>query len=229
MSLRSAALTAALAACVATATATTAHAAPAPASPVLHYVIDRNAHTLTGTIDNGRFALVDRNLVVRDYAGNDIATVPLDLDIGGVIHAVGQQISDGGRSLRITAPVVALKPVASPLEDQLAMNDLINSVNFGMSAGAIAGTAIGALIGTGVGVLVAGATCLVISVACVLAVLPIVALAGGVGGVLGLAAGGAPGVLVGAANYVQTMLAPPGQSKYASQIPALAPQSVPSR
>jgi len=222
MSMRTAALTCALAACVSTAAATTAYAAPEPASPVLHYVIDRDAHTLTGNIDNGRFMLVGRNLVVRDNAGNDIATFPVDLDIGGVVHALGQQISNDGRSLRIIPAATALKPVASPLENQLAMNDLINSVNFGMSAGAIAGTAIGALIGTGVGVLMAGAACAVISIACVLTVLPIVALVGGAGGVIGFAVGGAPGVLVGAANYLQTMLAPPGQSKYASQIPALA-------
>lgn len=227
MYIRTAALTAALAACVATATATTADAAPA--SPVLHYVIDRDTHSLTGTIDNGRFALVGRDLVVRDNAGNDIGTVPLDLDIGGAVHAIGQRISDDGRALRITAPPLALKPVASPLEDQLAMNDLINSVNFGMSAGAIGGTAIGALIGTGIGILAAGAACAVISIACVLTVLPIVALVGGAGGIIGLAVGGGPGVLVGAANYIQTMLAPPGQSKYASQIPALAPHSVPTR
>ncbi|MFE3057999.1 hypothetical protein [Nocardia sp. NPDC059239] len=233
--------------------AAAATAAAEPASPLpagaseganavteaLHYRAVRDADAVVASVETGGFS-VDQILgqaILRDAAGTARDSVPLSFVMDGQRYPIDAAISADGRQLRLTpqlragwVPPTALQPIASPLENQLAMNDLLNSVSFGLSAGSLIGTIVGAVIGVGVGLAVAGASCVVLSIGCVLTVLPIVTLVGGAGGIAGLVLGGGPGLINGVWNYYTTMQAAPGASQYADQIPAFrqsAPAPVP--
>ncbi|MFE3000760.1 hypothetical protein ACFXG4_37905 [Nocardia sp. NPDC059246] len=227
-----AATTVAAVAVAAAAVAAPSSAAPAPAQPdavaaalAAGYRATTDGGSMVATITDGSFTIDDTTHVValRDTHGAVKDTVPLAFAVDGQQFSIDARISADGRSLRMTPQVPPGVPsataVASPLENQLAMNDLINSVSFGLSAGSLIGTVIGAVIGVGAGLAVSGASCVVLSIGCVLAVVPIVTLLGGVGGLAGLVLGGAPGLAAGLWNYYTTMQAAPGHSKYADQLP----------
>ncbi|MBU3064290.1 hypothetical protein KO481_22500 [Nocardia sp. NEAU-G5] len=230
-----------LAAGVAVATAANTVAVPSSAAPLpsqatvvpdtvaAAVAAGYRAHVVDGavlaTIRTGAFTLGNRSIELRDPQGAVKDTVPLSFVLDNAEYPIDAQISPDGKTLRMTPRLLAghrvATPIASPLENQLAMNDLINSVSFGLSAGSLIGTVIGAVVGIGAGLVVSGASCLVLTIGCVLAVVPIVTLLGGVGGLAGLALGGAPGLIAGLWNYYTTMTAPPGHSKYADQLPGL--------
>ncbi|NKY43716.1 hypothetical protein [Nocardia cerradoensis] len=225
------------AAVVATATATAGADAPAPApgsvsapqAQGVHYDARIEDKTVVATLaDGGTFVAAGDSISVRDAAGRTLESLPLSFSFDGERRPIRQEISADGSTLRLTPDVAGLvvrpqvKAVATPLENQLAMNDLINAAAFGLTIGSLVGTVIGTVLGAGVGFVLAGASCVVLSLGCVVAVLPIMALVAGVGGIIGLDIGGAGGVIPAALNYVNTLNAPPGQSIYASQIPALA-------
>lgn len=181
--------------------------------------------SLLAEIDAGTFTVdaVAGTAALRDAAGAVLDTVPLSYAFDSQLYRIDAQVSADGRALRLTPQLPAGRtaaPIASPVENQLAMNDLINSVSFGLSAGALVGTIVGAVLGIGAGLAVSGAACVVVSIGCVLAVVPIVTLLGGVGGLAGMALGGAPGLVNGLWNYYSTINAAPGQSQYAGQLPA---------
>ncbi|MGW4771867.1 hypothetical protein ACWEO2_27990 [Nocardia sp. NPDC004278] len=207
-------------------TAATATAAPTDVSPEVSYrsqlTTDQSVVTI---LENGTFALSDDGSAVSIFnnAGRVLDSLPLRVRIDDQTLPVRHQIAPDGHTLTLTPDVAAirrdeLKPVASPVENQLAMNDLINAVSIGTSVGSLLGTAVGAVLGVGVGVALAGASCLVLSLGCVVAVLPIVALAGGVGGMAGLVVGGGPTAAIAVYQYLTTLNAPPGTSKYAPDL-----------
>ncbi len=225
MNIRRATLTAAIAATGVIVSATTAGATPGTAPPPVGYHATLTDGTVITTLDNGTFAPVadQAAIAIRDAAGRVLNSLPLTFVIDGQRVPIDQQISEDGHTLRLTPRAdtvdrTALQPVASPLEDQLAMNDLINAVSIGTSIGSLIGTAIGATLGIGVGLAMAGASCVVLSLGCVVAVLPIVTLAGGVGGLAGLVLGGGPTAAYALYQYVTTLRAAPGQSKYAPNL-----------
>ncbi|MGF6888650.1 hypothetical protein ABIA39_007828 [Nocardia sp. GAS34] len=217
----------------------TASAAPTPAeaAAAAHYQAVVQNGSVLATIDSGTFSVDDLAGVaaLRGADGAVLDTVPTSYLLDGRRYSIAALVSDGGRSLRLTpqlpdarpAQPVA-QPIASPLENQLAMNDLINTVSFGLSAGTLIGTIVGAVLGVGAGLAVSGAACVAISIGCVLAVVPIVTLLGGVGGLAGMALGGAPGLVAGLWNYFTTLNALPGESRYASQLPGLNPPAAPA-
>ncbi|MGW4118551.1 hypothetical protein [Nocardia sp. NPDC004711] len=195
----------------------------------LHYHADLDANAVVASVATGGFT-VDQNTgqaILRDAAGTARDSAPLSFVMDGQRYPIDAAISADGRQLRLTpqlpdgwVPPTVLQPVASPLENQLAMNDVLNSVSFGLSAGSLIGTVIGAVVGVGAGLAISGASCVVLSIGCVLAVVPIVTMLGGAGGLAGLVLGGAPGLINGLWNYYTTLQAAPGASKYADQIPA---------
>ncbi|NKY46274.1 hypothetical protein [Nocardia cerradoensis] len=211
--------------CAATlAAAGTAAADPAPAV-VSYHAETTDSRSVTVELTHGTFA-VDPDgtaVTIRDEAGRALYALPLAYAIGDQRMPIREQIGEDATTLTLTPDTAgvrrdALTPVASPLENQLAMNDLVNAVSIGTSVGALIGTAVGAVLGVGLGIALAGASCAVLSVACVVAVLPIVSLAGAAGGVAGLVLGGGPTTAVGLYRYVTTLLAPPGTSEYASDL-----------
>lgn len=216
----------AAAACVTVAAATAAAEPESVAAPPVSYHTEVAGASIVTELAGGTFAsTVDqRSIEVRDAAGRALDTLPLTAAIDGVSLPLHQSISPDGRTLTLTpdlsgADRTTVRPVASPVENQLAMNDLINSVSISTSIGSLIGTAIGAVAGIGVGLAVAGASCLVLSLGCVVAVLPIVTLVGAAGGLTGLVLAGGPTAAVAAFNYFTTLNAAPGASIYAQQVP----------
>ncbi|MGK8557308.1 hypothetical protein [Nocardia gipuzkoensis] len=201
-----------------------AGAAPETPPPVTYHATLADTSVVT-TLDHGAFAVTDdqRSVTIRDTAGQLLTTLPLIFTIDGRPHPVRQRISADGHTLTLTPDTSgihreALQPVASPLENQLAMNDLINAASIGMSVGSLIGTAIGAVVGIGIGFALAGASCVILSLGCVVAVLPIVSLVGAVGGLTGLILAGGPTTAYALYEYVTTLNTPPGHSKYAEYL-----------
>ncbi|MEC3916800.1 hypothetical protein [Nocardia sp. CDC160] len=224
MNIRRATLTAAIVAVGITGTATaTASPDTVPASVSYRANIIDNA--VVTTLQNGVFVLADdkRSIAVRDTSGQALDSVPLSVSLDGQRLPLIQQIADDGHTLRLLPDLTrfdraALRPVASPLENQLAMNDLINSVSLGTSIGSLVGTAIGAVAGIGVGVALAGASCLVLTLGCVVTVLPIIGVVAAAGGLAGLVLGGGPTAAAAAFEYFSILRTDPGQSKYAPNV-----------
>ncbi|MFJ9368755.1 ammonium transporter [Nocardia sp. NPDC101769] len=221
MNIRHTTLTAAVLAASVVSSAATAAAAPAGAVPAVGYHANLVDGAVVTTLDNGVFTLTgdQRSVDIRDAAGQVLDALPLSFTLDGQHLPLRQQITDDGRTLRLVPDVTgldrsALKPVASPVENQLAMNDLINAVSLGTSIGSLVGTAVGAVAGIGVGIALAGASCLVLSLGCVVTVLPIVSMVAAAGGLVGLVAGGGPSAAAAAFDYFSTLRAAPGQSKY---------------
>ncbi|MEV4155616.1 hypothetical protein AB0J48_21575 [Nocardia salmonicida] len=215
--------------------ASAAPAAPSAGAPVAYRGEVVDGRVLT-TLDGGAFTLTaDRDVIeVRDSVGQVIDHVPLQVRLDGHPVALEHEISPDGRQLRLSPQTAGidrtvLTPIASPVENQLAMNDLINAVSIGTSIGSLVGTAIGATVGIGVGFVLAGAACVVISLGCVVTVLPIVGLTGAIGGLAGAVLAGGPTAAVALYEYVTTLNAAPGQSKYGAHVPGAAaePASAP--
>ncbi|MGS2809361.1 hypothetical protein [Nocardia sp. MW-W600-9] len=225
MNIRRATLTAAVLAASVIASTATATAAPEPAPPAVTFRANLIGDAVVTTLEAGVFALTDdkQAVAIRDVAGQSLDTLPLAFTLDGQRLPIQQQITDDGHTLRLVPDLTgldraALKPVASPLENQLAMNDLINAVSLGTSIGSLVGTAIGAVAGVGVGIALAGASCLVLSLGCVVTVLPIVSLVAAAGGLAGLILAGGPTAAAAAFDYWTTLRAEPGESKYAPQL-----------
>lgn len=210
-------------------TAATANAAPEQSVSPVGYHADLADGTVVVSLDHGTFAPAAADAVgIRDEAGTVLDSLPLVYSIDGRRLSIREQLSADGRTLRLTPDVTAVNPsatapgqltaVASPLENQLAMNDMINAVSIGTSVGGLIGTAVGAAIGIGVGFTLAGASCLVLSLGCVVAVIPIVTMVGGVGGLAGLVIGGGPAAAYAVYQYVTALNAAPGQSIYAKDL-----------
>ncbi|MFJ9367636.1 hypothetical protein ACIRRA_24890 [Nocardia sp. NPDC101769] len=207
-------------------TSVSASAAPPATAPAVSYSATPTGDSVTTTLDGGTFTLSPdgASVLIRDVAGQLLDSLPTALRLDGHQIAIDQRISPDGRSLVSTPDWDAvrhedIRPVAAPLENQLAMNDLINSVSIGSSIGSLIGTAIGAVVGVGVGFAIAGASCLVLTLGCALVVLPVVTLVGGVGGLVGLALGGGPTAAAALFDYFSVLRAAPGESKYAPYLP----------
>ncbi|MEU2257661.1 hypothetical protein ABZ540_31295 [Nocardia xishanensis] len=200
-------------------------APPAPAPATVSYSATPTGDSVTTTLDGGTFTQSPdgASVLIRDVAGQVLDALPSALRLDGHQIAIAQRISADGRSLVSTPDWEAvrreeIRPVAAPVENQLAMNDLVNSVSIGTSIGSLIGTAIGAVVGVGVGFAVAGASCLVLTLGCALVVLPVVTLVGGVGGLVGMVVGGGPTAAAALFDYVTVLRAAPGESKYAPYV-----------
>jgi hypothetical protein len=190
-----------LAGALLTAAATTATAGPY-APPAVQFRIDHG--TVVATLDHGRFALAGPVVQIRDENATVTTTLPLAYTLDGQPHAIAQRITGDGHILRLTPTASQLHRAASPLEDQLAANDSTGALATAVTVGAVGGAI--------VGLVVAGASCLVLTVAC----LPLLPLGAGLGGVLGTIGAGAVAGAYAAWNYLSTVASPPGQSRYAT-------------
>ncbi|MFD4407774.1 hypothetical protein ACFWPH_33945 [Nocardia sp. NPDC058499] len=224
MKLRRSTTTAALAAAFAVAILADPNAGNAHAADPVSYHASIVGGSVVTRLDSGAFEVDDTAgmVAIQDSVGERIDALPLNYSVDGQQLALRHEITADGRTLTLTPETAgldrtALKPVASPLENQLAMNDLINAVSISTSLGTLVGTAVGALAGIGVGLVLSGASCAVLSVGCVVAVLPIVSLTAGVGGIASLIIAGGPVSAAAAFEYVTTLNAPPGATKYADQ------------
>ncbi|MGW5517537.1 hypothetical protein [Nocardia africana] len=203
---------------------TIAAADPASSAEPVTYHVTLVGTSVVTSLERGTFTAAAGSdiIAVRDFAGHVLDTLPSTASLDRQRLPLRQQISTDGHTLTLIPDLSGidrnvLKPTASPLENQLAMNDLVNAVSIGTSLGSLVGTAIGAVLGIGIGFVLAGASCVAISLGCVVAVLPIVALTAGVGSIAGLILGGGPIAAGATFEYLTTLTAPEGGSKYADR------------
>ncbi|MEU8901590.1 hypothetical protein [Nocardia sp. NPDC048505] len=168
---------------------------------------------------------------LKDDTGNVVMSLPLTFNIAGVQVPVKPVLKDDARVLEMTPeqltpeqqttikaqPVnaVQLKQVASPIENQRAMNEFTTQFGLATAVGGFVGTAVGAIIGGGIGIAIGAIQCATV-VLCIAAIPTFAALAG-IGGVLGTIAFGAPALGIAGMDLLNTMNAAPGTSKWSDQ------------
>jgi hypothetical protein len=171
-------------------------------------------------LDNATFATDPdgRTVHILSSQGQLLEELPLVFQVNNQEFAVGQQISEDQRTLTLNPDITAvhqagLTPVASPMEDQLALNQLSGDLGRNLGIGGFAGTVLGAAVGAAIGL----GSCLVVGPAC-LAILPAaIAAFAGAGGVAGTLTGGGAALADAGWKYLLTIQSPPGQSPYAGQ------------
>ncbi|MFF7944292.1 hypothetical protein ACFZC5_31690 [Nocardia gamkensis] len=199
-----------------------AYAQP-PATGTLHTTVSGNS--VVAQLDSAAFDLAHDRRTVRivDTQGRQLGTLPLTFQVNDHPFTIGEQISDDRRTLTLTPDVAAvhragLEPVASPMEEQLALNQLAvelgRNPGIGGLAGAVVGAAVGAVIGLG--------SCLVVGPVCLATVPAAIAAFAAAGGVAGTLIGGGAALADSGWKYLLTLRAPPGQSPYAGQDGVLA-------
>ncbi|MBF6175505.1 hypothetical protein [Nocardia blacklockiae] len=245
-----------------TVAAGTAYGEPAAPGPeYIDYatrVVDR---TIVTTLKGGTFALVDtpdlasdgqQVLELRDRAGDVALRMPLNFRVAGVPVPVRSAVRDEGRVLELTPdqpaevdqvhPLTAVRPIASPVENDRAINDFATKLALSGGIGTAIGTVLGVAVGVVLGIPIGGAIGCAVDVATgCLPGLIIGAVAGGIVGALGVgiigaAIGGGPTVSTAGVEMLNTLQAPPGTTPWAdlSQSPnnpvqpAPAPQPAPA-
>ncbi|APA96298.1 hypothetical protein [Nocardia seriolae] len=178
---------------------------------------------VASTLKNGIFELTrehgaaqkgaERTIVhVKDARGRTAISFPLQFEIGGVRVPVEAEVGKNGRTLdvvptrtvdlRADSKPVAVKPIASPGENQQAMSHFASQFSLATAIGGFVGTAVGAAIG-----------CLVsIPAGCLTGVLP----GAGIGGILGTIAVGGPTLVAAGLDFVQTLQAGEGTTRWAT-------------
>ncbi|MFJ9371234.1 hypothetical protein ACIRRA_43475 [Nocardia sp. NPDC101769] len=188
--------------------------APAPS-----YTATVTDGSVVMTVDQATIGVTDdRSLQISDRAGALLTTLPLGFVLEGRQGDIRYAISDDAHTVRLTPDMATLRSpvaatdIASPLEEQLALDELATSLTRNTLLGTLAGSAIGALVGAAIGV----ASCLVVGPGCI-ATIPaaVVAFAAG-GGVAGTLVAGGATLASGLWKYITTRNSPPGQSPYAN-------------
>ncbi|MEV6069956.1 ammonium transporter [Nocardia sp. NPDC052001] len=177
-------------------------------TPEIGYSSNLVGNDVITTLTNGAFELTGKSVDIKDNAGNTVVSLPLTFRQDGVEYTMPAAVSDGARTLDITAvkdvssarPVV-VQPVASTTENALAMQTFASQFGIATAIGAFIGTALGALVGltgivAGPGVVasvIAGAT---------------------IGGIIGTLVVGGPALVVAGMDLIGTLTAAPGTSKF---------------
>ncbi|WP_327145934.1 hypothetical protein [Nocardia sp. NBC_01327] len=212
MNLRTTAFAAAVAAGAITVAATPASAEP---DTTLGYHATIRDNAVVTTLDEATFALAPdaQSVLVRDAGGEQRVSVPMTYQLDGALHSIQQQITDDGHTLTLR-PGTDLQPVASPMENQLAMNEFSSRMLTGPAVGTVVGLLLGAVVGGVVGL----GSCLVVGPACLATVPAAIGAFAAAGGVLGTLALGGAAAADGLWKYVTTLQAAPGQSAYAPKV-----------
>ncbi|GAB2648090.1 hypothetical protein GCM10027088_26890 [Nocardia goodfellowii] len=169
---------------------------------------------------------------LRDGSGNLVMSLPMTFNIAGVEVPVKPVLKEDAQVLELTPeqltpeqqalvkekPIntVQVKPIASPIENQRAMNEFSSQFGLATAVGGFVGTAVGAVIGTIAGVVTAAGTCVAL-MACVIVGIPIIVAFAGIGGILGTIAFGAPALGLAGMDLLNTMQAEPGTSKWSEE------------
>lgn len=218
-----------------TAYAEPAAAAPAP----INYSIQMVEKTVVTTLHGGTFAIAEEEVQpisaepgaepakeqfvqVKDATGAVVVSWPVDLAVEGTEVPVKPVLKNDDTVLELTPektdiktdqPIQAVnltaKPIASPAENQMAMNEFTTQFSIA--------TAVGGFVGTAAGVVLGGITgCIMglplFGVGCI----PAAVAGAGIGGILGTIVVGGPAMGIAAMDLVQTLQAAPGASKWAN-------------
>ncbi|MFJ2837987.1 MULTISPECIES: hypothetical protein [Nocardia] len=174
------------------------------------------------TLTSGGFAVAADGLTIeiRDDGGTRIDVLPLAFELEGQRHRITQHISDAGRTLTLTPDTAGISSIASPMEEQLALNELAGNLTRGTVVGTLVGTVVGALVGAVIGL----GSCLIVGPACLATTPAAIAAFAGAGGLAGTLLAGAATLVDGVWKYLRTRQSEPGQSPFANQDGVLDPQ-----
>ncbi|WP_068275594.1 hypothetical protein [Aldersonia kunmingensis] len=200
---------------------TTYAAPPPPPGQQIHYNVKLVDKTVVATLDGGIFKITtDRqSFEIADPAGNPVLRMPLSFGIDSVAHPLNGAIEGNGTVLKLTPdmdPAKArpfVRPVASPVEDQRALNMFTSYFAVGTAVGSFIGTAVGVVAGAIIG-------CLLGAPFFGLGCIPAATVGASLGGILGTIVVGGPVLVASAVDLITTLTAPPGTTKYNYQTPA---------
>ncbi len=220
----------------------TAHAEPAAPAPAeaINYSVKLVDKTVVTTLKGGTFELAKSSddvkendiYLVKDDAGNTVIELPLDFKVADIAVPVKPELKNDGKVLELTpdqnaipadkkagtkvdAVSLALKPVASPMENQRAQNEFASQFGIATAVGGFLGTALGVVAGGVVGVAIGLIECITI-VGCIAAI-PTIAAFAGIGGILGTIALGGPALALAGMDLINTLNAPEGTTKWADK------------
>ncbi|MFE3441394.1 hypothetical protein ACFXNW_00010 [Nocardia sp. NPDC059180] len=219
----------------------TAHAEPAAeAAQPISYSVKLVDKTVVTTLKNGTFELAkssedvkeDDVYLIKDGKGATVVSLPLEFSVEDVVVPVEPVVKEDGKVLELTpdqaavpadklagkkvnAVDMAIKPIASPIENQRAQNEFASQFGIATAVGGFLGTAIGVVAGGIIGVAVGLIECLTI-VGCIAAIPTIVAFAG-IGGLLGTIAIGGPALAIAGMDLMNTLNAAPGTTKWTDE------------
>lgn len=164
---------------------------------------DGNVANIANTID-----VVD----VKDVAGNVVLTLPLNFRVAETAIPMESKLAKDNTVLELTphrpeglniAQPLAVQPVASTVENQRARNEFASQFGLATAVGGFVGTAIGAVIGC---VVTIAAGCL-----------PGFVTGASIGGILGTIAVGGPTLIAAGIDYLATMQAADGTTRFADK------------
>ncbi|WP_342780397.1 hypothetical protein [Nocardia bhagyanarayanae] len=220
----------------------TAHAEPAAPAPAegINYSVKLVDKTVVTTLKGGTFELAKSSedvkendiYLIKDGAGNTVLELPLGFKVADIAVPVKPEVKNDGAVLELTpdqnaipadkkadAKVnsvgLALKPVASPMENQRAQNEFASQFGIATAVGGFLGTAIGVVAGGVIGTAVGLVECLTI-IGCIAAI-PTIAAFAGIGGILGTIALGGPALALAGMDLINTLQAPEGTTKWADK------------
>ncbi|MQY20971.1 hypothetical protein [Nocardia macrotermitis] len=211
------------------AAAVPAHAEPA-AAPRLQAAI--SGDSVVTRVVGATFALDNDRHEVRilDAQNKQLASLPLTFQVNDRPFKIAEQISGDARTLTLTPdvqavrragfrPVASAVPVASPMEDQVALNHLSADLNLGIGVGGFGGALVGAAVGAVIGL----GSCLVVGPVCLATAPAAIGAFAAAGGVAGTLVGGGAALAEAGWKYILTLQAAPGKSPYAGQDGLLDP------
>ncbi|OZF08026.1 hypothetical protein [Rhodococcoides fascians] len=171
--------------------------------------------TIVTTIDAGVFKVADdgKTVDVLDSTDKVVVTLPLSFNLGGLNFPYEQNVDNDGKTLRLVPQLdltkasansrsIGATPVASPDENLKAQQTFSSQLAIATAVGSLTGTIIGASLG-------------VIAILGGPAVVPGVVAGATIGGVLGTVIAGGPTLVVAGIDLINTLLAPPGTTKFA--------------
>lgn len=184
------------------------HAEPATAPvPDIGYEARLIGDRIVTTLTAGTFDVRGDAVAIKDQAGNVALTMPLAFRQDGLEYPMPHAVRDAGRVLELTVVKDAAQarpaatPVASPYENQQAMDAFLSQFGIATAVGGFIGTIIGALVGlTGV---IGGPT-----------VIASVVAGAGIGAIIGTIVAGGPTLIVAGIDLLSTLNAAPGTTKW---------------
>ncbi|MEU0503320.1 hypothetical protein [Nocardia sp. NPDC005998] len=179
-------------------------------------LVDRDGKT----VDNADVVdVVD----LADTNGHVVVTLPLQFRIADTEIPVEPVVKKDGTVLELAprqpagldiSQPLAVKPVASTVENRRARDEFASQFGLATAIGSFVGTAIGAVIG-----------CVVtIAAGCIGGL----STGAAVGGIIGTIVVGGPTLLAAGVDFVNTMLAPDGTSRYADKPTTTQPAPTPT-
>ncbi|MGY4783259.1 ammonium transporter [Rhodococcus opacus] len=214
------ALTSALLAAALTTGSATALAEPASPPNEIRYEAHIEGASLITTIDAGTFGITPHNSIdLNDESGISVVSLPLTYRIGGREMPFSREVSNDGKTLRLTPDTaqlstreasdqLTLHSVASVDENSRAQSNFQQQLAIASAVGSLTGTIVGAVLGFLVG-------CAIGTPVAVFGCLPFGVTGAGIGAVIGTIAVGGPTLIVAGIDLLTTLNAPPGTTQWA--------------